>query len=464
MLDRLGDACVDVVRRWLPDPFVFALILTVVTGATATVWVGARPAEIIVGWYDGFWMLLEFGMQMVLILTTGFAIALSAPVTALIDRIADRIRRPGTVYLTVLVGGGALVFVSWGWVVLSAVFARELASRIRGLDYPYLIACTYLSSNAWVVGLSSSIPLLLNTPGNFLIEAGLLPGTISVGETLGSPLNLMVASVYLVVSPIVMWLVRPRGAIIELRDIRIDPAASSAPTVADAADAARIDPPTPSDRLNASAMLQIPVAATGLGFVALRFVRRGPDLDLNVMIFVFLMLGLLLHRTPMRYVVAMRRACADISGIVFQYPFYAGIMGIMMATGLAKAMASWLTSVASLEMLPVAAFLMGGLVNLSIPSAGGEWAVVGPPLVEAVRDLVGSAPTGELERHVARVAMAVAYGETLTNLVQPFFLLSVLPVMGVGVRIQARDLMGYVLAPFVVLFIVIGLLVAVVPV
>jgi short-chain fatty acids transporter len=107
---------------------------------------------------------------------------------------------------------------------------------------------------------------------------------------------------------------------------------------------------------------------------------------------------------------------------------------------------------------------MGGVVNFSIPSAGGEWAVVGPPLVEAVRDLVGAAPPGELERQVARVAMAVAYGETLTNLLQPFFLLSVLPVMGSGVRIQARDLMGYVLAPFLILSLVIGLLVAFIPV
>jgi short-chain fatty acids transporter len=459
---RVGDFCVEIVRRWLPDPFVFALLLTLITGVTAVAWVGATPIEVVSGWYQGFWMLLEFGMQMVLILTTGYAIALAGGVRRLIDAVAARITSPGQVYLMVLIGGGFLVFVSWGWVVLTAVLARELASRVRGIDYPYLVACTYLSSNAWVVGLSSSIPLLLNTPGNFLIESGLLAGPIPVGQTLGDPMNLAVAAVYLVISPTVMWLIRPRSEVVELADLLVDETDTGAATVADEADAMQLDPPTPSDRLNAGALLQGAVALAGFGYVVLHFARSGFDLNLNVMIFIFLMMGLLLHRTPIRYVVAMRRACSNISGIIFQYPFYAGIMGIMMATGLGKAIAVWMASVATLETLPLASYLMGGAVNFSIPSAGGEWAVLGPPLVEAVRELAGPVGSAQLEGHVARVAMAVAYGESLTNLLQPFFLLAVLPVMGAGVKIQARDLMGYVLVPFAVLFLVIGLLIVVV--
>jgi short-chain fatty acids transporter len=194
-------------------------------------------------------------------------------------------------------------------------------------------------------------------------------------------------------------------------------------------------------------------------YIVLHFARHGFDLNLNIMIFIFLIFGLLLHRTPIRYVVAMGRACSNISGIVFQYPFYAGIMGIMMATGLGKAIAAWMASLVTLKTLPLAAFVLGGVVNFSIPSAGGEWAVIGPPLVEAVRELAGPAGTGELDSHVARVAMAVAYGESLTNLLQPFYLLIILPVMGVGIRIQARDVVGYFFAPFLVLFTIIGLLV-----
>ena len=463
MIARIGSWCAEEFKQWLPDPFVFAILLTIVTALAAVVWVGASPIEVVSGWYDGLWMLLAFGMQIVLILVTGYAIALSAPVADLIDRLAAQITRPGTVYLSVLVAGGLLVLVSWGWVVLTAVLGRELARRVRGVNYPFLVACAYLSSNVWVVGLSSSIPLLLNTPDNFLIEAGLLPTTIPTSATLGSPLNLAVMITYLTVTPAVMWFLRPRTTTIEIDDLRTEGAAAAKSTVVEEAESMRQAGRTFSDWANTSVILQMVVVAMGLSYLAVHFARNGFDLDLNIMIFAFLIFGLLLHRTPIRYVVAMQRACSNISGIVFQYPFYAGIMGIMMATGLGKAMAVWMATRVSLETLPVAAYALGAVINFSIPSAGGEWAVIGPPLVEAVRELTGPMGADVLGSHVARVAMAVAYGESLTNLLQPFFLLTVLPVMGAGIRLQARDLMGYVFVPFVCLFVIIGLLVAFFP-
>jgi len=463
MIAKIGSWCAEEFKRWLPDPFVFAVLLTIATALTAIVWVGAGPIEVISGWYDGLWMLLAFGMQMVLILVTGYAIALSAPVARLIDGLAARINRPGTVYLSVLIAGGLLVLVSWGWVVLTAVLGRELARRVRGVDYPFLVACAYLSSNAWVVGLSSTIPLLLNTPGNFLIEAGLLSTTIPTSATLGSPLNFAVAVTYLTVTPAVMWFLRPRSTPVEISDLRTGGATEVETTVVEEAESMRQPGRTFSDRANTSTVLQMVVVAMGLTYLVVHFARHGIDLDLNLMIFAFLIFGLLLHRTPIRYVVAMSRACSNISGIVFQYPFYAGIMGIMMATGLGKAMAVWMASKVTLGTLPMAAYGLGAFINFSIPSAGGEWAVIGPPLVEAVRELAGPVTVGEFNNHVARVAMAVAYGESLTNLLQPFFLLTVLPVMGAGIRLQARDLMGYVFVPFVALFVIIGLLVAFFP-
>jgi short-chain fatty acids transporter len=448
----------------LPDPFVFAVLLTIITGVTAMLWVGASPAEVLTGWYEGFWMLLEFGMQMVLILATGYAIALSPPVANLIDKLALKITRPNTVYLAVLIGGGFLTLVSWGWIVLTAVLGRELAIRVRGVHYPFLIACAYFSSATWVAGLSSSIPLLLNTPGNFLIDAGLLPTTIPIGETLGSPLNLTVIAVWLIGGPTVMWFLRPRGTAIEINELRTDAGPAKDRTVAEEAEDLRDPEPILSDRLNHSAILQVFVVAMGLAYIVMHFARRGFDLNLNIMIFIFLIFGMLLHRTPICYVTAMVRACSNVSGLIFQYPFYAGIMGIMMATGLGKAIAVWMASFVTLETLPIAAYLLGGVVNFSIPSAGGEWAVIGPPLVEAVRELLGTVESAELNRHVGRLAMAVAYGESLTNLLQPFFLLTVLPVMGAGVRVQARDIVGYFFVPFLIFFVGIGLLVAFFPI
>jgi short-chain fatty acids transporter len=464
VLVRLAQHSAELIRRWLPDPFVFAVLLTVITGVTAMLWVGAKPTEVLSGWYEGFWMLLEFGMQIVLILVTGYAIALSPPVSHLIDRLALKITRPGPVYLTVLFAGELLNLVSWGWVVLAAVLGRELAIRVRGVHYPFLIACAFVSSGSWVAGLSSSIPLLLNTPGNFLIETGLLPGTIPVSETLGSPLNLAVIALYVVGGPLVMWFLRPRGDAIEIDHLRTGHGTAKETTVAEEAEALRDPEPILSDRLNHSAIVQLFVVAMGLAYIVMHFARRGFDLNLNIMIFSFLIFGMLLHRTPICYVTAMARACSNISGIIFQYPFYAGIMGIMMATGLGKAIAVWMASFVTLKTLPVAAYVLGGAVNFSIPSAGGEWAVIGPPLVEAVRELAGPVGTAELNRHVGRVAMAVAYGESMTNLLQPFFLLTVLPVMGAGVRIQARDIVGYFFVPFLILFTVIGLLVTFFPI
>jgi short-chain fatty acids transporter len=266
-----------------------------------------------------------------------------------------------------------------------------------------------------------------------------------------------------VVTPAVMWFLRPRHETIEIDALRTDGKSGGEASVVEEAESMLQSGRTFSDWANTSAILQMVVVAMGLSYLALHFARRGFDIDLNIMIFTFLIFGLMLHQTPIRYVVAMNRACSNISGIVFQYPFYAGIMGIMMATGLGKAMAVWMASRVTLETLPVAAYALGAFTNFSIPSAGGEWAVIGPPLVEAARELAGPAGQDAIGSHIARVAMAVAYGESLTNLLQPFFLLAVLPVMGAGIRLQARDLMGYVFVPFLLLFTIIGLLVAFLP-
>jgi short-chain fatty acids transporter len=214
--------------------------------------------------------------------------------------------------------------------------------------------------------------------------------------------------------------------------------------------------------LNNGLLLQMFIALAGLWVVLRHFAGAGA-LDLNIMIFLFLVLGLFAHRTPMRYVVAMKRACSNISGIVFQYPFYAGIMGIMMFSGLGAMTSEWLASGATLTTLPLIAQFAGALVNFAIPSAGGEWAVIGPALTDVALALSAGLPDAERQAYVARIAMAVAYGETSTNLLQPFFLLIVLPIMGAGVVIHARDVVGHLVVPFVFIYAVTTLLVTFAP-
>jgi short-chain fatty acids transporter len=453
MLRSAGTILAERLRRWIPDSLVFALALTLLTAGLAWGVAGASGAEVLDAWYRGFWTLLEFGMQIVLVLATGYAIALSPLVARGIDALAARIRSPVQVYFLVMVLGSFLVLVSWSWVVVVAVLARELARRVAGLDYAYLTACVFASSWSWVCGLSSSIPLLLNTEGNFLIETGVLDATIGVDVTLGSPLNLWYFAVGLAILPALMVAARPaHGAAVPL-EARLD---GSQPrtelTVAEEADELRPPRGSLADRLDHGLLLPAGIVLLGGAWLVRHFAARGFDVDLEVMIFAFLMLGLAVHRTPMRYVTAMKRACSNVSGIVFQYPFYAGIMGIMTFTELGSLTAERIAAGTSLRTLPAAAQLLAALVNFAVPSAGGEWAVIGPPLVETARTLGAGSSPEELQALIARVAMSVAYGETSTNMLQPFYLLVILPVMGAGVRIQARDVLGHLVVPFLAVY------------
>ena len=464
MLSSLANVFSYRLRRWIPDPFVFALALTLLVGLLALGLTEAGFSQIVGDWYRGFWMLLEFGMQMVLILATGFAIALSPPAARAIDHLARLARTPGAVYGVVLVAGGLFNLVSWGWTVLAAVLGRELARRVPGVDYAYLIACVYLSGQPWVGGASSSIPLLLNTEGNFLIESGVLSATIATSQTLGSYLNLAYIAMYFATLPLLMWLMRPSSDRVRTLDDLRDPDLAEQGSVAEEAESLTLDGTSLSDRLNNSSLLQWGVGLLALWYVARHFAVNGFSIDLNIMIFLFIALGLIAHRTPMCYSLAMKRACANAYGIIFQYPFYAGIMGIMMFTGLGTQVSMWLAEGASLETLPLVAQFAGAVINFAIPSAGGEWAVIGPALTETALALSAHLPAEQQQAYVARIAMAVAYGETSTNLLQPFFLLAVLPVMGAGVLVHARDVMGYLFIPFLVVYALTAALVVWVPV
>jgi len=464
MLRAIGRILADGLRRWIPDPFVFAIGLTILVGLLAVVVTPASGLETLQAWYRGFFGLLEFGMQVVLILTTGFAIALSPAVARFVDWVAVRVNTPTKVYFVVVALGGVFSLVSWGWLVLAAVLARELAQRVKGLDYGYLVACCYFSMTPWVGGLSSSIPLLLNTPGNFLIETGILESTVPIGNTLGSFLNLAWIAAFYAIFPLMMVLLAPHtkdsGGIDTLV---VHDAINEQKSVAEEAAATMDDVPTPSDRLNHSTLLAAVISGAGLIYIAWHFVTRGFDLNLNIMVFIFVTIGLAAHRTPIRYVIAMKRACSNVSGIIFQYPFYAGIMGMMQYTGLGEIVATWMAAGASVLTLPLIAQATGAVINFAIPSAGGEWAVLGPTFIEAARTLAVDMDPTQFNEFVARVALAIAYGESSTNALQPFFLLIVLPIMGAGVKIQARDVMGYLVLPFLALYLLTAVMVTFAP-
>ena len=448
MLKELGQKISDRFKRYMPDAFVFALVLTLVIGLSAVVGVGASVNEVLQAWYKGFWGLLEFGMQMTLLIVTGYSIALSPLVDRYLNLLGARIYRPTQVYLIVILFGLIASLISWGWVVIAAVLGRALAKKVAGVHYPFLIACSYFSNNIWSTGLSSSIPLLLNTPNNYLIKAGILEDTLSTTTTLGSWLNLSMICLYFVLAPLLMWLLRPRNSHGEslqelLTDEHKNDRFSTLPVPTKS---------TFSDRMNHSKLLIALICIAGFWVVGTHFWTQGFDLNLNVMIFIFLLLGMALHQTPLGYGHAMQKASSNVSAILFQFPFYAGIMGIMIHTGLATNLSNLLADMASINTLPSCAFIIGGMVNFAIPSGGGEFAVIGPSIIEATQLLGNQLSLNEQEELLSRTLLALTYGESLTNLLQPFFILMVLPIMAAGTRIQARDVMGYLVIPFGIFF------------
>ncbi|WP_114747841.1 short-chain fatty acid transporter [Pleomorphovibrio marinus] len=465
MMHRFSLVFSKLFRSWVPDAFVFALSLTILCVIVVWAVTEASFLEIITAWYTGFWDLLEFGMQMVLILVTGYAIALSGPFQKLINRLAQHVHTPIRVYGTVMLVGAILSFVSWSWVVVTAIFARQLAERVNGVDYPYLVACVYLTFHGWVGGFSSTIPLLLNTPDNFLIQQGILQETIPTSSTLLTPLNAAFVVFILLAPPILMVLFRPRRNPVTLDSLLLNKGGENKEekSVEEEALKTRNTPPLPSDRFNHSVWLLFPVVGMGFVFLFHHFYQNGFSLDLSIMIFSFLIVGMALHQTPMRYVLAMKKASSNVSGIIFQYPFYAGIMGIMLYTGLGDKVGEGLAELATIATYPAYSFFAGAIVNFAIPSAGGEFAVLAPGIVVAIKELSTGMPDTKQTEMIARGAMAIAYGESLTNLLQPFFLLTITPVMFHGVNIQIRDVLGFLFIPFLIYLVIELLMVSYLP-
>ncbi|MCW5516706.1 short-chain fatty acid transporter [Muriicola sp. Z0-33] len=455
MIKILGEKFTLLFLKYMPNAFVFAILLTLITALGALFWIGAEPLEVVSSWYKGFFDLLAFAMQIVLIIITGFSIALSPVIKKGIDKLARHIKTPAQVYFFVVLMGSLLCLISFGWVVIACVLARELAKRVEGVNYPYLVACVYFSMGSWVLGLSSSIPLLLNSENNFLISTGVLNDVIATSYTLQSGLNIAMMAIIVIGSPLLLLFIKPKSAENkELKDLMSSDFVSESKSIKEEASDLKLPFNAVSDKLNNNSLIQMVIVLMGLVYIVYHFASRGLDLNFNIMIFIFLIVGLLLHQTPSRYVIAMKRASSNVSGILFQYPFYAGIMGIMLYTGLGAQLGQILAAVATIDNYPFFAYLTGGVINFAIPSAGGEFAVVGPSIIDAVKELGAGLPQEQLTKMISRASMSVAYGESLSNLLQPFYLLIVLPIMGQGIKIQARDIMGYFVIPFVLFFII----------
>ena len=444
-VQKLGEAIADRVERWMPSPFLFAILLTYVAAIAAFFSEGSGVTEIALSWYGGFWNLLQFAMQMVLILVTANVVAYHPRVKKLILRLVHLPKNGRQAVVLVGVASMLTGWVSWGLgLIFGAILVREMGKHAgrdgMPLHYPLLAVAGYMGmSLTWGWGLSSSAGLLQATDGNALMQLGFVDRVIPATEWVFHPYPLILTALALVYASIMLYLLCPpnencRG--IE-RYVQLDhddgadgdPEQEAAPVERKAS--ALDKKPSLADKIDNSTILGGILASTGLILFAYAFFSQGLGaLNLNVLNFGFLMVGLLLYTSPSRYLGEFYAAVQGSSGVILLFPFYAGIIGIMTGTGLVDTMTESLLSIATPSTFPVIAWITGGLLNIFVPSAGGEWAIIGGPMMVAGAEL--GIPHGQ-------TIAAYAVGDAHTNLFNPFWAIPLLAITG----LRARDMFGY---------------------
>jgi short-chain fatty acids transporter len=423
----------------MPDPYVFAVILTFVAALLAYVFApNAHPEQIVTAWYSGVFNLFTFAFQMVIMLVAGYTLASAPAIRTLLGKIASIPGNPAAAVSLTIVVSMIASWVNWGLgLVTAALLAREIAKRIR-MDFGWLIAAAYTGFVISTEGLSGSIALSQATHGSALNIVEKVTGQLTpLSQTVFTRFNLIPIAVLLIVLPIVFRYIGPAPENIHPADpekLRIEdvtpPRKEKATTLGGKLDNAWI-----------LTVLLVMFIGTALG---IELYRTKGQLDLNSVIMTLLMLGLLLHWTPAAYVAAIKHA-ARISGpLILQYPLYGGLMGIMTTTGLAGVLSKVFLSFSTAHTIPFWTYLTSVIITFFVPSGGGHWAVQGPFAVPAARDLHAS---------LAGVTMSVAMGESVANMLQPFFALPILAIAG----IKVQRMMGFMVITFLISFIAFGL-------
>ncbi|MFP1644781.1 short-chain fatty acid transporter [Pontitalea aquivivens] len=417
-MNGLANFFTRIVNRYMPDPLVVAVLLTALTVVFAMVWQGTSFLDATRYWGKGFWELLAFSMQMTVILLAGYILAKTPVVDRLMNWVVAGIHTPRAAIIAATLFGGVGSWLNWGFgLVIGTLIAQKLGQKVKGLHYPLVIAAGYSGFALYGIGLSGSVPLLLNTPGHFLEEKiGLVP----LSDTIFSPIMLITSLLIVVTMPFFNAMLHPRAG---------QPVIEAKPEAPVAAPEVETHAPTFADRLNNSPVIGVGVGLFGLLYCAL-YLSDGGGITLNLVNTLFVFLGILLFVTPNRFLATLSDGARIVGNIIIQYPFYAGILGILSGSGLIVTFASWFVAISSAETLPIWSFISSGLINIFVPSGGGQWVIQGPVMMEAAAQLGASVPA---------TAIAVQIGDQWTNMVQPFWLLPALAISG----LKLRDIMGY---------------------
>lgn len=417
-MEAVTNFSVRIVQRYLPSAFVLAVILTAIVFVLGMTVSGQSPMDMAGFWGDGFSRLFKFGMQMVMVLLTGYVLALTPLVQSMLTGLTKHASTPRQALLLTIVVSFICYYLNWGFgMVAGAILAREMGSRVA-IHFPLIVAAAY--GGELVRGPSSSIPLVIATPDHFMEDA---IGIVPVTETLYSSWNIALTIGLLVLLVLFFMLQKQQKEI-----TRLEPEEDNNAEDAPADKASQ----TPSERIEHSRWPTLFLGLLAATYLVNKVVDHGFSINLNTIILIFLALGLVLHSSPSAYLKATEKAVTAARGIIIQFPLYAGIAGMMTQAGLVTQFSEAIISVASPATFPLLTFLSAGAVNFFIPSGGGQWAIQGPIMMEAAAAL-GADP--------AQTIMAFTWGDGWTNQIQPFWALPLLGVAG----LSARDIMGYLL-------------------
>lgn len=436
MFQKIIRFCVKIVQKYLPEPFIFAIILTFLAFILAMPICHQTPVEVIEHWGGGVWSLLAFAMQMALVLVCGSVLAAAPIIKRGIGFLASIPKTPSAAIAIVTGISAVACWVNWGFgLIVGVIFAKEIARKLKGVDYRLLIASAYSGFVVWHAGLSGSIPLTMATPGEALSKAtnGVLINPVPITDTILNPHNIAMVVLVIIALVVVNSLMHPKKDAV----VSVDPA-----LLAEDTEPVVKELTTPAEKMENSRLLSILIAVLGLSYLVIHLFIKGGSLDLNAVIMLFLFLGLILHKNPLSYVKAFGNSAKGAAGILLQFPFYAGIMGIITGVGesgicFGTVISNACISISTPTTYPLLTFLCAAVLNMFVPSGGGHWAIQAPIMFAAGAQLgVDAGLTGT----------AIAWGDAWTNLIQPFW---ALPALAIA-KLNARDIMGFCIIDLIV--------------
>lgn len=432
------DYFTDFAQKWVPDSYVIALVLTIVAFILAKIFTPAGPFDIVISWGKGFWTLLAFSMQMSLIVITGYALATTPICKKLISSACSKPNSATSVYVYAVILASIGFYLNWGFgLVFAALISKNLAIQAgkKGIkiDYRYLCGAAWTPFYIWHMGLSGSAPLLVATADHFMVkEIGIIP----ISQTIFHPYNLILTAISVVAIIILFgFILPPRDETKMISITEFNPELAKEET-ATAAEKKVIK--TPSEWVTYTPWCSYIVGLMFLTYLYYHFFVIGMSLDINVLNFLFLTLIIWLYGSPAELLKAVKASTPAAWGVILQFPFYAGIFGIMKYTGLVDTISAWVIAFSTEASFPAIAAILTGFISYFIPSGGSKWVIEAPFLIPAGQAL--GIPD-------AQTVIAYMFGGDLVALIQPFFAVPFMAVCG----LEFKDFVGYSFVAFIVL-------------